>query len=31
MSEVQLIKVTIDGKELQVPIGTTILQAAQNA
>jgi NADH-quinone oxidoreductase subunit G len=29
MSEVQLIKVTIDGKELQVPVGTTILQAAR--
>ena len=29
MSEVQLIKVTIDGKELQVPMGTTILQAAR--
>lgn len=29
MSEVQLIKITIDGKELQVPMGTTILQAAR--
>jgi len=29
MSEVQLIKVTIDGKELQVPVGTTILEASR--